>query len=365
MSMDVSQLLDGVTERAWTETVVDPDPIRVATVGYGWWTAEYALPAMVDLEACTPTVVVSGTPEKRDRAVEKWDTVDRALGYDAFADGVAANAYDAVYVCTPNGRHLPMVETAAGLGKAVLCEKPIEATPDRAERLVEACATAGVPLMMAYRMQVDPAVRRLRDLLAEGVVGDPVHVHGHMGQCLPDLFPDTDHWRYDPELTGPGVSMTDLGVYPLNTARFLLGRDPVAAAATARSESPAFASVPDEHLTARITYEGGIQASFSVSQNSAFDAELTVYGTAGTLRTTPPFFGADRQRVALKRDGNVTTVEYDPVDQVRELFAYFSDRVRSGASIEPSGRHALTDARAVAAVYEAVERDTEVAIDPA
>ncbi|OYR80802.1 hypothetical protein DJ72_11860, partial [Halorubrum distributum] len=46
-----------------------------------------------------------------------------------------------------------------------LCEKPLEVTPERARRLVSACRDADVPLMVGYRMQTDPAVRRLRDLL--------------------------------------------------------------------------------------------------------------------------------------------------------------------------------------------------------
>jgi len=59
-------------------------------------------------------------------------TIDHAITYDEYHDGVAADAYDAVYVCTPNALHLPYVETAAELGKDVLCEKPMEGSLERA-----------------------------------------------------------------------------------------------------------------------------------------------------------------------------------------------------------------------------------------
>ncbi len=53
--------------------------------------------------------------------------------------------------------------------------------------------------MVGYRMQTDPAVRRLRELLRGGFVGDVVHIHGTMSQTmLGELSEDTDQWRLDP-----------------------------------------------------------------------------------------------------------------------------------------------------------------------
>ncbi|MFB6214530.1 MAG: hypothetical protein ABEI54_01550, partial [Candidatus Bipolaricaulia bacterium] len=43
------------------------------------------------------------------------------------------------------------------------------------------------------------------------------------------IVDNSSQWRLDPELAGPGASLMDIGVYPLNTARFLLERDPIAA----------------------------------------------------------------------------------------------------------------------------------------
>jgi len=143
-----------------------------------------------------------------------------------FRAGAVVDEYDAVYVATPNATHLEYVAAAAEQGKAVLCEKPLEATLDRSRRLVAACRDAGVPLMAGYRMQTDPAVRRLRDLLEAGVAGDVIHVHATMSQTmLGELGSDHDQWRLDSELSG-GCALMDLGVYPLNTIRFVLGADP-------------------------------------------------------------------------------------------------------------------------------------------
>ena len=68
-----------------------------------------------------------------------------------------SDAYDAVYIATPPAFHLEYAETADEHGKRVLCEKPMEVTVERAERMVRVCEDAGVRLMIAYRIQAEPA----------------------------------------------------------------------------------------------------------------------------------------------------------------------------------------------------------------
>jgi xylose dehydrogenase (NAD/NADP) len=180
------------------------------------------MPAVEAAELCETTTVVSGDREKAEAVAARTPTVESVLTYEEFQDGVGADAYDAVYISTPNARHLPFVEAAAANGKDVLCEKPMEATVERAEAVVEAVAEADCRLMVGYRMQTEPLVRRARALVRGGAIGGPAHVAGHMSQRLLDIFPDHDQWRLGPGLAGPGTSVTDLGIYPSNTARSVL-----------------------------------------------------------------------------------------------------------------------------------------------
>jgi len=192
-----------------------------------------------------------------------------------------------VYVATPNATHLEYVEAAAAQGKAVLCEKPLEATLDRARRLVAACREADAPLMVGYRMQTDPAVRRLRELIEAGVAGDVIHVHATMSQTmLGELDGEEDQWRLDPELSGGGALM-DLGVYPLNTTRFALGADPVRVSAFGNQH--VFGRNTDiiDQGTVSIEYEDTI-ASLDLCLYAGFGEQghLAEYrGSEGVLRT--------------------------------------------------------------------------------
>jgi xylose dehydrogenase (NAD/NADP) len=168
--MDIDQLVDDFQTRDWQELTETDDPVRFAMIGLGWWTREQAMPAVAAGDLCEATTVVSSDPKKARSVAADSETVERAITYDEFHAGAASDAYDAVYVVTQNARHLPFVEPAAQLGKAVLCEKPMEATIDRAERIVECCADNDATLMIAYRMHTEPAVRRAKDLLDAGYI---------------------------------------------------------------------------------------------------------------------------------------------------------------------------------------------------
>ncbi|MCG1003150.1 Gfo/Idh/MocA family oxidoreductase, partial [Halobacterium noricense] len=222
--MDFPQAVDSFTDRDW-QSATD-GTVRLALVGLGWWTVDEAIPAIRDTELCEVSVLVSRSREKAQRFADEAD-VPHAISGDDYHDGECADEYDAVYVATPNAYHLEYVETAAELGKAVLCEKPMEADIERAEQMAEVADDAGIPLMVAYRMHTEPAVRRARDLVDDGVIGDPVQVYGNNSQQLLSIIDDPDQWRLDPGASGYGTSMMDLGIYPINTTRFILGSDPV------------------------------------------------------------------------------------------------------------------------------------------
>jgi predicted dehydrogenase len=361
--MDVDAIIGESCARDWA--TVDPgavEPVRFAVVGLGWFTRGRALPALVESDRCEPTVLVSGSPEKAERLAAETDGAERGVTYDEFHDGAARDAYDAVYVVTPNALHLPYVETAAAFDKDVLCEKPIERDSDRAARLRDVAGDAGIDLMVAYRMHTEPAVRRARDLVAAGRVGEPVSVTGDMSQRLLDrVNPDPDQWRLDADLAGGGA-LFDIGIYPLNTARFLLDADPVAVTGRTTSTHDAFDEV-DETVSFSVEFPGDVYANCVASHNARQSSGITVTGTEGQVRVEPAFFqDRDRQLHVSRGDGRAS-VTIARVDQMREEFDYFADRLRSGAPVGPDGDHGLVDMHAMEAVYEAAETGRWVSLD--
>lgn len=357
--MDVTEWIDSVTRRDWQKTT--DKTVRFALIGLGWWTVDAVIPAVKNSELCVTTTVVSSSKEKAERIAGHADTIDHAITYEEFHDGAAEEAYDAVYIATPNALHLEYAETAAELGKGVLCEKPMEATIERAERLVDVCDSKDVPLMVAYRMQTQPAIRQARALIDDGFIGDAVQAYGANSQILLDMFSDPNQWRLDSELTGYGTSVMDLGIYPINTLRFLLRSDPVTVTAQVGSFHEAFDDVPDERSAYTIVFENGTHAVCTASQNAHVDSQLKITGTEGQINLDPVFAG--KCSLELTRSGTTVQLSLEQVDEMREEFDYFADRFARSEPLIPDGQHGLTDMRTMEAIYRAGRRRETVHVE--
>ena len=149
----------------------------------------------------------------RSRQLTSYGTVE-ALAAD---EGV-----DAVYVATPNHLHRPMVEVLARAGKAVLCEKPMAATLEDAEAMVEACRASDTLYATAFDQRHHPVHRALRKRIAEGAVGTVTTVRIAYACWLGRDWGTGENWRIDGAQAGGGAVM-DLAPHGLDLAEFLLG----------------------------------------------------------------------------------------------------------------------------------------------
>ncbi|WP_226021281.1 D-xylose 1-dehydrogenase Gfo6 [Halomicrobium salinisoli] len=352
MTVDVDRYFqEEFTRRDWQ--TLEGGTVRMAVVGLGGFARDRALPAIRSGDFTELSVLVSGSPDKAASLADEYDTAT-VLDYESFTDGEATDEYDAVYVATPPAYHDEYAVAAAGFGKHVLCEKPLAADLASAERMVEACEDAGVVLMTAYRLRTEPALRRMREVVADGVIGDPIHIQsGFTSKLLEDIGPDS--WRLDPDVAGGGA-LIDLGVYPLNTSRFLLDSDPVAVQAQTHSSDPLFDRV-DEHAALLLRFPSGATASCHASFNAQRDNYLRVLGTEGLILVREPFSGTVAQEIVVERGAARTQYTGESVDEVREEFDYFAHCALAGAGCETDGGEGYEDLRVVKAAYDAADTD--------
>lgn len=342
-------------ERDWQE-LTDADPIRIAVVGLGRFATNRALPAIREAGLCETTVVVSWTAEEARPVAREFD-VPWAMGYDQFRDGMATEKYDAVYIATPNAFHLPYIRASAEHGKDILCEKPLDISVERAEQAVEMCRDAGVTLMVGYRMQFEPTLRRMREYIDDGYVGDVIQLSATFSNRIP---PDQleDEWRLDEEIAGGGA-LIDLGIYPLNTMRFLLGEDPVSVFGTTASPHTGFEMV-DEHVSFELSFPNDVLGSCIASLNAYSTSRLVVQGTDGEIQVASPFGGIVPHSIVAERDDMRTEYTGSPVNEVIEEFDYFAHCLLTDTTPEPDGEDGLVDLRVIEAVYEAANTHCRV-----
>ncbi|MSP00322.1 MAG: Gfo/Idh/MocA family oxidoreductase [Acetobacteraceae bacterium] len=142
--------------------------IGIAVIGLGAALAPHAK-ALIDLNDRVRVVhAVARNPETRRAAAEQF-------GFPATGDAAAAIAdprVDAVMILTPTNAHLELAEAAFAAGKHVLCEKPLDVTVERAERLVIAGRRSDRRLSVMLQLRFRAASQRLKSLLDVGALGE-------------------------------------------------------------------------------------------------------------------------------------------------------------------------------------------------
>jgi len=217
-----------------------------------------------------------------DRDGEVSDSFGEAYDCAAYTDAgemAETEGLDAASVCTPNGTHADVVSELAARGVHVLCEKPLEVTPERVEAVIDVCQEAGVQLGGVYQRRTRPEMRLAREAVRSGAVGElvllDVAVKWHRGD---DYYRG---WHGSAELDG-GVLHTQ-ALHGIDLLGWV-GGDVARAAGTLSTRNHAI-EVPD---TASATVEFECGASGTVSATTAMEPQypisLSVHGTEGSLR---------------------------------------------------------------------------------
>jgi predicted dehydrogenase len=228
--------------------------------------------------------------------------IERAHG--SYADVLADPDVDVLYVATPHPQHAAIALGALRAGKALLVEKAFTATVAGAREVVELSRQTGVFAMEAMWTRFQPAVVRLRELVADGAIGEVRSVQADLG--VQRDFDPADR-LFARELGGG--ALLDLGVYVVSFAQMLLG-DPDTVSATGST----FETGVDAEVSLLLGYADGRSATLMTSLRNALPGQARVFGTAGWIDVLPRFHhpqtivlhrvGADAEEITLPQLGD-------------------------------------------------------------
>jgi predicted dehydrogenase len=156
----------------------------------------------------------------RSTTVELADELG-AVPYDDLAELLDRERPDVLHVCTPNAAHAEQALLALERGVHVVCEKPLAVSATEAFELVEAASVSRLVASCCYHCRGYPLVRRMRDEVAAGAVGEVRAVHGRY--ACDDMYALPTGWRYEPEAAGPSYVVGDLGTHWLDLAEHVTG----------------------------------------------------------------------------------------------------------------------------------------------
>ena len=157
-----------------------------------------------------------------DPAPEAAKAACDELGGKPFEDyqDLLGAGVDAVWICSPNFMHAEQAVAAAEAGVHVMCEKPMCLSLEEADAMIAAHKAAGTKLMIGQSTRYGSALRKLLQMLEEGVFGRLIACWStRLGHYKP-LSPD--HWRVDPVKSG-GVKM-EWEIHEIDVLRCIGGR---------------------------------------------------------------------------------------------------------------------------------------------
>ena len=220
--------------------------------------------------------VVSSSP---DRAAAYARELNLPKHFRALDELLADPGIESVYISTTNEQHRDQAIAAARAGKHVLCEKPLALTLADARQMVDACSDAGVVMATNHHLRNAGLHRRIRDMVANGAIGNVLAVRVFHAVYLPDVL---QGWRIDNPQAGGGVVL-DITVHDADTVRFVLGEDPIEVAAMTASHGMGKSGLADTVMGVMRMRSGALVQFHDAFTIKHVPTGFEVHGTEGSL----------------------------------------------------------------------------------
>ncbi len=270
--------------------------IRLGMVGGGegaFIGAVHRMAARLDDQYEFVAGCLSFTPEKAHRSGQALG-LDPARTYNDFREMAKKEArrkdgIEAVSIVTPNHMHAPIAEAFLRAGIHVVCDKPLTTTLKDALRLQRLSARSGLIFAVTHNYTGYPMVRQARAMVTAGELGEIRVVQVEYAQDwltgkLEDSGQKQASWRTDPEQSGAGGCIGDIGTHAYNLADYITGIPVTALCA----ELSTFVEgrLLDDDAQIMLRYANGARGllwSSQVAPGNENGLRIRVYGSKGGL----------------------------------------------------------------------------------
>ena len=317
--------------------------LNAAIVGLGRWGQNHVNSVQGVSDRVRFTRGVVRHPEKvRDFA----DRHGLRLSSD-YAEVLADPSIQMVVLATPNSLHPAQIVAAAEAGKAVLCEKPLALNRADAERAVQACARAGVPLGVGQDKRFWPSMRELKRVVDSGALGEPLHVEGHFSN---ENASKKLHygWRESPA-ESPGGSLTATGIHVLDAFINLIGPVRHAHAQHIVQRPP-----PESLDTLTITLEfvNRVSGVLCGVRATPLYWRVHVFGNQGSAEAI-----GETELVVRKSGAQPERRTFEPVNALRSNLEAFADAVEGRAAYPIAAAQMIDVIAGLEAIVKAIDSD--------
>lgn len=281
-----------------TSQTAMPDTIRWGILGTGYIATVVAR----DFAHAEGAEIAAIGSRKQSTADAFGDEFGVPRRYDSYEAVARDPSVDIVFVGTPHPFHAEDALLCLKHGKPVLLEKPFTLNAGEAREVVAAARERDLFLMEAMWTRYLPAVRRARELVADGVIGELRMITASLAFNKPF---DVSSRLFDPDLGGG--ALLDVGVYPLSLASMFWGAPDRIASMAHLGESGV-----DELASFSLGYDGGRIASLYTGLRVHSPADAVLMGTQGRIHLHGPLYAP--KGLTLTTDEGEEQVMEHPVD---------------------------------------------------
>lgn len=323
--------------------------------------------AVGEIDGARVAAVYGQNQERAARLAAAHD----APSYDTLDDFLRHRPMNVVAIGSPSGRHAEQGIAAARAGLHVLVEKPIDVSLDRADALIEECARNNVKLGVFFQDRAAPDLRRLKELLDDGVLGRMLLVSARVKWYRPPEYYTASRWRGTRALDGGGA-LINQGVHTVDTLLWLCGDvDGVAAHAGTLLHQIEV----EDALTATLRFTSGALGTLEATTAAypGFPRRIELSGTEGTIvvegdRVAEVHLrhGATREQLfsaeASNHNASSSSAVISDVGGHRRLVENFIRAIRDDARPLCDGREGRRSLALVEAIYRAARERGEIQI---
>ena len=340
------------------------DPLRIGIVGAGGIAQRNASDA-----AKSGFATIAGVFDTNHQAARTMAKTLSAPVFASYDDLLKDPSVEAVLLSVPHHLHKPMTVDAANHGKHVLVEKPMANSIAEAEEMIAACEKNNVLLTVNYSFRYLEKIRKAKELIVEGALGDITGV-----QIISHQFKDRgywqgarsnspDDWRSSKEKCGGGFLIMNV-CHIIDYIYYLT--DLKASRIYSEYATLNTPAEVEDIISVSFKLENGGIGSISASSimRGCSQSEERIWGTKGTLILTPDNLSYYSTRPVNKsRPGKLHKIKkFRDVSWTAEWVKNFAQAVRQDSKPDISFREGWENLAFIQKAYESLEKSTPLEV---
>ena len=254
--------------------------IKWGIIGCGGIADRRTLPGMMLSDKVEIVAVMDANGEVAEKCKEKYGA---KYAFTKYEDVLAVDEIEAVYIASPVFFHKEQAIAAANAKKHILLEKPVALTVADGEEIKKVCEANNVKISIGFLMRFHGYHQRIKEIIAEGKIGDIVSMRGQFTCWYPDI---EGAWRQKKATSGGGA-LVDMGIHVIDLMHHITGLKAVEVAAFNQTQT--FGYEVDDSSNLIMKMDNGsvayVDSNFNIP-DAASVAKLEIYGTKGSIVAT-------------------------------------------------------------------------------